>query len=82
VGRAVAPLNPPRGPIGLDGAPGLAHPAAVATGRRVKKSVKSRPKVKQERALKARRRNAKLAAARKKSRNGIKERRKRRGKLR
>jgi hypothetical protein len=54
----------------------------VATGRRVKKTVKSRPKVKQERALKTRRRNAKLAAARKKSRNGIKERRKRRGKLR
>jgi hypothetical protein len=54
----------------------------VATARRTKRNLKDRPKHRQERALRTRRRKAKLAAKRKKSRNNIKARRRRRGKLR
>jgi len=50
--------------------------------QRSKRSLKDRPKYKQERALKARRRKARAAAAQKRSVNKIKEARKRRGKLR
>lgn len=49
----------------------------VAT-HRTKKSIKSRPKYKQERALKTRRKKAKLAAAQKKGRNRSKARRQKR----
>lgn len=49
----------------------------VAT-RRTKKSVRNRPKYKQERALKCRRKKAKLAAAQKKGRNRSKARRQKR----
>ena len=52
----------------------------VAT-RRTKKSLKDRPKYRQERALKNRRIKAKKAAARKRSTASIKKRRVRRGKL-
>jgi hypothetical protein len=52
----------------------------VAT-RRTKKKLTDRPKYRQERALKNRRVKAKQAAARKRSVNKIKVRRKRRGKL-
>jgi hypothetical protein len=52
----------------------------VAT-RRTKKSLKDRPKYRQERSLKNRRTKAKKAAARKRSTGSIKKRRVRRGKL-
>ncbi|HUS63810.1 MAG TPA: hypothetical protein VMZ28_04665 [Kofleriaceae bacterium] len=48
---------------------------------RTKKTLKKRPKYKQERSLKNRRTKARKAAARKRSVNNIKTRRKRRGKL-
>lgn len=54
----------------------------VATARRTKRSLKDRPKHIQARALRTRRRKAKLAAKRRRSRNTIKARRQRRGKLR
>lgn len=54
--------------------------APVAT-RRTKKSLKDRPKYRQERSLKNRRTKAKKAAARKRSTGSIKKRRVRRGKL-
>lgn len=46
--------------------------------RRTKKSVKSRPQYKQDRALKCRRKKAKLAGAQKKGRNRAKARRQKR----
>lgn len=49
----------------------------VAT-HRTKKSIKSRPKYKQDRALKTRRKKAKLAAAQKKGRNRAKTKRQKR----
>ena len=49
--------------------------------RRTKKTLKRRPKYKQERSLKNRRIKAKMAGAKKRSTNKIKARRKRRGKL-
>lgn len=49
---------------------------------RSKKSVKSRPKYKQERALKCRRKKAKKAAQARKGRNRSKARRQKRGGLR
>ena len=49
--------------------------------RRTKKTLKRRPKYKQERSLKNRRIKARKAAARRRSTNKIKARRKRRGKL-
>jgi hypothetical protein len=52
----------------------------VAT-RRTKKTLKDRPKYRQERALKNRRKKAKKAASRKRSINKIKARRVRRGNL-
>ena len=52
----------------------------VAT-HRTKKTLKKRPKYKQERSLKNRKIKARKAAARKRSVNNIKTRRKRRGKL-
>ena len=51
------------------------------TARRSKKSLKARPKYRQERALKNRKKKAGQAAAQKRSVNKIKARRKRRGKL-
>lgn len=46
--------------------------------QRTKKSLKSRPKYKQERSLKNRRKKAKLAASRKRSLNRAKKRRQKR----
>ncbi len=50
----------------------------MATGRRVKKSLKDRPKYKQERSLKNRRKKAKLAGKQRKSRNRAKAKRQKR----
>ena len=47
----------------------------MATGRRTKKTIKSRPKYKQERSLKTRRRKAKAAGAKKRAFNRAKKRR-------
>jgi hypothetical protein len=53
----------------------------VAKPRRTKRSLKDRPKHRQLKALRNRRRKAKSAAAQKRSRNGLKARRVRRGSL-
>lgn len=47
----------------------------MATGRRTKRSISNRPKYRQERALKTRRRKAKLAASRKRGLNRSRARR-------
>ncbi len=53
----------------------------IMATRRTKKSIKTRPKYKQERALKCRRKKAKLAGAQKKGRSRAKARRQKRGGL-
>ena len=52
----------------------------MATGRRTKRSIKSRPKYKQERSLATRRRKAKLRGARKRGANRARARRRDKGK--
>jgi hypothetical protein len=53
----------------------------VAATRRTKKSIKTSPKHRQEKALRTRKRKAKLSAKRRKSRVNAKKARSRRGKL-